>query len=88
MGDHDNPKRRRLREAGLLHPQPGQVRERCFQELPEFFDARDLLQVRYELLRAHRVGGEAVLALCKRYGISAILSEHEIRLPCHCPRKP
>jgi len=70
MGDHDNPKRRRLREAGLLHPQPDEVRDRCFQEFPEFFDARDLLQVRYELLRAHRVGGQAVMGLCKRYGIS------------------
>jgi transposase len=70
MNDHDTPKRRRLRKAGLFHLHPERVRDRWFMEFPEFFDACDLLQVRYEILRAHAVGGEAVVDVCKRFGIS------------------
>lgn len=63
-------KRQHLREAGLLHPQPERVRDPLFEQSPEFFDAEDHLQVRYELLRAHLVDRDAVSAICSRYGIS------------------
>jgi hypothetical protein len=48
----------RLRQAGLLHLDPDRVRDRLFLEHPDFFDSHDLLQVRYELLRAHLAGGD------------------------------
>jgi len=63
-------KLRQLKQAGLLHPRPGQVRDPLFTEHPDFFDAHDLLQVRYESLRAHLVDGDQVLRVCKRFGTS------------------
>lgn len=63
-------KKRRLEEARLLHPQPETVQDPLFRQCPEFFDPHDLLQVRYEFLRAHLVGGESVVAVCKRYAVS------------------
>jgi len=70
MSDPKTEKRNHLREAGLLHPQPERVRDPLFEQTPEFFDAEDHLQVRYELLRAHLVDRDAVSAICGRYGIS------------------
>ena len=70
MSDPKAQKRQHLREAGLLHPQPERIRDPLFEQAPEFFDAEDHLQVRYELLRAHLVDRDAVSAICGRYGIS------------------
>jgi transposase len=39
-----------LREEGTLHPHPEEVRDGLFHD-SEFFDPRDLLQVKYEMLR-------------------------------------
>ncbi len=41
-----------------------------FEQFPDFFDAHDRLQVRYEMLRSHRVDEHKVAAICKRYGVS------------------
>lgn len=70
MSPQANSKRRRLQRAGLLQARSHQVVDPLFRELPEFFDARDLLQVRYELLRAHLVSGDRIRAVCARYGVS------------------
>lgn len=70
MTNAHGPKRTKLREAGLLHPQPDSVRDPLFEEAPEFFDAEDLLQVRYEMLRAHLVERDAIRAICQRFGVS------------------
>jgi len=64
------PKRAQLREAGLLHPQPDSVRDPLFEGTQEFFDAEDLLQVRYEMVRAHLVERDAIRAICRRFGVS------------------
>ena len=42
-----------LREAGALHPHPEAVRDDAFVSHP-FFDPRDRVQVKYEMLRRHR----------------------------------
>ena len=60
----------RLREAGLLHSHPEHVRDRLFVERSDFFDVHDLLQVRYELLRAHLVEGDKIAGVCRRFGVS------------------
>lgn len=39
-----------LRASGTLHPEPARVIDPLFQSLP-FFDGRDLVQVKYEMLR-------------------------------------
>lgn len=63
-------KRSRLRRAGILHPHPERVRDSLFVDHPDFFDSSDLVQVRYELLRAHLLGRQKVARLCHRFGVS------------------
>jgi len=70
MTDPKAQKRRHLREAGLLHPEPERVRDPLFEQAPEFFDVEDHLQVRYEMLRAHLVEGDTIRGICRRFGVS------------------
>ena len=58
-----------LREQGLLYPQPKRITDPLFLEHP-FFDPRDLLQVRYELLRRIRVESVSVSAAAHAFGVS------------------
>ena len=44
----------RLRGTGTLNPHPERVRDRRFAA-SDFFDPRDLLQVRYEMVRLVRI---------------------------------
>jgi transposase len=46
------------------------VTDRFFREHPTFFRARDLLQVKYEMLRAHGIDARAVRAVCQAFGFS------------------
>lgn len=61
-------KKKILREAGLLNPHPDAVRSPLFTM--EFFDAGDRAQVKYEMLRAHSVDGDAVAEACRQFGFS------------------
>jgi len=63
-------KRQALEHEGTLHPARARVRAAPFWEPPAFFDARDELQVKYEMLRAHFVEGQAVTAVCAAFGYS------------------
>lgn len=58
-----------LRRQGALHPNPNLVNDEAFRQ-GEFFDARDLVQVRYEMLRRHQVEGKAVTAVAGAFGVS------------------
>ncbi len=49
-----------LRQSHTLHPHPEGVRDPLFTSGSPFFDARDLMQVKYELLRRVRVDGYSV----------------------------
>jgi transposase len=49
-----------LRESHTLHPHPDQMRDPLFTTGSPFFDPRDLVQVKYELLRRVRVEGDSV----------------------------
>ncbi|MGA2264377.1 MAG: helix-turn-helix domain-containing protein [Acidobacteriota bacterium] len=53
-----------------MHRNPEQIRDPLFTAHPEFFDSHDLLQVRYEALRAHLVDGDQVARVCRRFGTS------------------
>jgi transposase len=64
-----DPKAEALSQQGALHPNPEIVRDVAFQR-DEFFDPRDLVQVRYEMLRRHKVDGEAVTDVAEKFGIS------------------
>jgi len=58
-----------LRAQHALHPRPESVRDENFQT-HEFFDPRDLVQVRYEMLRRHRVEKKTVTEVANTFGTS------------------
>lgn len=64
-----DPKAEVLRQQGALHPKPDTVQDEAFRQ-GEFFDARDLVQVRYEMLRRHQVDGQAVTEVAGAFGVS------------------
>lgn len=64
-----NHKLLELKRTGTLNPRPATVSDTLFRENP-FFDPNDLLQVRYEMLRRHRVEGVSVVAVSSTFGIS------------------
>lgn len=66
MGKKDK-KEEFLEASGALNPKPEHVEDRKFS-LPGFFDPRDKVQVKYEMLRAHEVDGESVSEAAPRFG--------------------
>lgn len=58
-----------LKEAGSLNPRPGRVVDGLFFD-SEFFDSRDLLQVKYEMLRRVQDEGASVTAVVATFGFS------------------
>ena len=58
-----------LKRTGTLNSQPDAVSDALFKENP-FFDPKDLLQVRYEMLRRHSVEGVSIVAVASRFGVS------------------
>ncbi len=69
MGKHRNPKNEELRRRGTLNPHPERVGESLF-ETNDFFDPRDLLQVKYEMLRKRLVEGESATRAASLFGFS------------------
>ena len=65
----EDPKVAALRAAGALHPRPEAVQDDAFARL-EFFDRRDRVQVKYEMLRRHRVDGRPVTEVATAFGAS------------------
>jgi transposase len=58
-----------LAETRTLNPRPQAVRDEQFAS-SEFFDARDLVQVKYEMVRRVRVDGEPVTQAAAAFGFS------------------
>lgn len=58
-----------LGEDGTLNPRPEKVCQALFCER-EFFDAHDLLQVKYEALRAMDIEDASLTQASKEYGLS------------------
>jgi transposase len=65
----EDPKSKALREHGTLHSRPEAVTDPLFRS-DGFFDPRDLLQVKYELLRRVGVEGAPVVAAARAFGLS------------------
>src|SRR5689334_16904422 len=59
-----------LRQSHALHPHPEKVRDPLFTSGSPFFDPRDLVQVKYELLRRVRVNGHSVASACSLFALS------------------
>jgi hypothetical protein len=68
-GSSEDPKVTALRESRSLNPHPGQVTDEAFLA-EEFFDARDAVQVKYEMVRRVSVDGEPVTATAAAFGYS------------------
>ncbi len=64
-----DPKAEALREARTLNPRPDAVHDEQFGA-SGFFDARDLVQVKYEMVRRVQVDGASVVAAAAAFGFS------------------
>ena len=64
-----DPKQQSLHEQGVLHRRASAVTDELFEQL-DFFDPRDLLQVKYEMLRRVETDGYSVSAATAAFGLS------------------
>ena len=64
-----NPKLAALAESGTVNPRPQDIDDPAFIE-SDFFDPRDLVQVRYEMLRRVRVEGQTIADAAAHFGVS------------------
>lgn len=64
-----DPKLLALKKQGCLNPRPEKVADPLFAA-SAFFDARDLVQVKYEMVRRVRVDGQPVSHSARAYGFS------------------
>ena len=58
-----------LARDGALNPHPEAVRDPLFSGNP-FFDPRDLVQVRYEMVRRHQVDSLSISDVADVFGVS------------------
>jgi transposase len=69
MARRRDPKEEALRAARALNPRPEAVTDPAFAE-SEFLDPRDLVQVRYEMVRRVRADGQTISAAAASFGFS------------------
>jgi transposase len=62
-------KTQELKRTGTFNSHADAVADPLFKENP-FFDSRDLLQVRYEMLRRHSAEGLSILDAARVFGVS------------------
>jgi len=65
----NNPKLEALRQQRALNRRPGKVTDELFAE-DSFFDPRDLVQVKYEMLRRVQAEGKSVTDAAAAFGFS------------------
>jgi transposase len=58
-----------LAQDGVLNPSPEAVHDALFAGNP-FFDAKDLVQVRYEMVRRHQADGVAISEAAAMFGVT------------------
>jgi transposase len=93
MPDPLDSKGESLRRQGVLNPRPQKVADPLFRR-GEFFDPRDLVQVKYEMLRRVQVEGSPVTEAARAFGFSrpvfyqAQALYHGAGLPGLIPRRP
>ena len=89
----DEPKVEVLRQRRCLHPHPEQVSDELFTT-NDFFDPRDLLQVKYEMLRRVRQDQYTISQAAANFGLSrpsfyqAQAAYEAGGLPALLPKKP
>lgn len=65
----EDPKLQSLRQQGALNPRPQGVTDELFAG-GDFFDRRDLIQVKYEMLRRVQEDGQAIREAATKFGFS------------------
>jgi transposase len=95
-GSSSDPKLKALQANRTLHPHPDQVKNSLFTA-GGFFDARDLVQVKYEALRAIQSDNRPLSQAAREFGLSrptvyeaqALLAAEGLEglLPRKCGRK-
>jgi transposase len=69
MSTRDDPKARSLRSDNAFNERAGAITDPVFRSHP-FFDPRDRVQARYEMLRRHHLDGLSVTAVAAAFGVS------------------
>ena len=69
-GSSDDSKRNQLARRGALHPHPEDVVDPLFRDDSFFFDRRDAVQVKYEMLRSVRAGARSISGAAADFGFS------------------
>jgi transposase len=91
--DSQDLKHQTLRQYGALYAAAEAVRDELFLS-HEFFDPRDLVQVKYEMLRRVRIDGASVSQVARDFGFSrtafyqALALLQEQGLPGLIPKRP
>jgi transposase len=71
MDDRTDAKAKALKEYGALNLRPEDVTDELFRQ-NEFFDPKDLVLVKYEMLRRVRVDGQSVTQAAQAFGFSRV----------------
>jgi transposase len=69
MSSDDDSKAQKLKKDGILNLRPEQVKDELFQQY-DFFDPRDLLQVKYEMICRVQRDSWTVMQASKTFGFS------------------
>jgi len=73
--DTDEERKQRLKKEGTLHPNPDKVHADLLAKSP-FFDANDLMQMKYEMLRSVSADQEPVAKAAHIFGLSRVAYYH------------
>ena len=73
--DTDEERKQRLKKEVTLHPNPDRVKADLLAKSP-FFDANDLMQMKYEMLRSVTVDQQSVAEAANTFGLSRVAYYH------------
>lgn len=73
--DTNEQQAHRLKKEGTLHPYPDKVRTDLIAK-SRFFDANDLMQMKYEMLRCVSVDQQSVAEAAHTFGLSRVAYYH------------
>jgi transposase len=71
----DEERVQRMKREGTLHPNPEKVRADLLEKSP-FFDANDLMQMKYEMLRSVSVDQQSIAEAAYTFGLSRVAYYH------------
>ena len=73
--DTDEIRTQRLKQEGTVHPNPDKVRADLVEKSP-FFDANDLMQMKYEMLRSVNIDHQSIADAAHTFGLSRVAYYH------------